>query len=107
MAWGADALASAKSGHHLLDNSRDGVTPAVKHTGVGVTLQCLPLCPSNLVRLRRVMQPVQADSVVAGVTQVVECVPRPFRKHRHGYTLETELGKALGNIVGDVGKIWE
>lgn len=102
------ALVSAmpiKALDHLLDDLGDGLVASVKNARVGVALDDHGPVTNNLDGLRRVVQPVQADHVVAHVAGGVEGVPRALGEDDHGDGLETHLLKAQRQVLGDVGEV--
>lgn len=94
-----------KALHHLLDDLGDGLMGPVEDTRVSVTLENHGPVANNLDGLGGVVQPVQADDIVAHVAGGVESVPCALGEDNHGDGLETHLLEAKRQVLGDVGQV--
>lgn len=90
---------------HLLDNLGDGLVGAIQDARVSVTLDDHGPVTDDLDGLRGVVQPVEANHVVAHVAGGVEGVPCALGEDDHGHGLETHLLQAKGQVLGDVSKV--
>jgi hypothetical protein len=97
-------LAPSKSFHHVLHHPRDSLPAPVQDPGIRIPLQRHP--PSrNLDRIRRIIQPIQADDIIAGIAQLVQRIPGPLGKDRRGHDVNLQLLQPPRQLLRDVSQV--
>lgn len=90
---------------HGLDSLRHALMGTVQDAGVGVALESNAPVAANLDSLGGILEPVEANDVVANVNNGVESVPGALGEDGHGHALQVHLGELLGEVLGDVGQV--
>lgn len=90
---------------HLLNDLGDGLMGTIQNARVGVTLDDHGSVTNDLNGLGGIVEPVQADDVVAHVAGGVEGVPGALGEDDHGDGLETHFLEAGGKVLGDVSQV--